>query len=991
MLCLPIWAIIIIAFVCCIVAAVVIAVIVTLLVVTLPQQQRPDPPAWLSRRAIVSASTSEKVVQSTRKRRSVDDDNLHGSTTASINNDADVTPGLYWGANSANNSLNTSATVMVQTTTIVLSSSPTQVQLLIVHGNVSVALLNSSKLFSPKTWGSQRRKRDISSKDSKLNDVPLLLVTADPYSGNITSIKATKNCSEPFKNAGLIVARSMLTNQDPSAYSSQTSGSSRRKRREALVSDCDQLEHIGGNSYCPQFIKQTTENRTVYKKTYSTGSAVLRVASSQNLDMNIQFETHVANDQQTLVKSQVSGSAVLNAIRLNGQEPSQLTLEKSISTEFNQIKSPMNDDAFDMLQSLVSTLDFQEVEQKSDNNVYSSTYSKNFTATKNSTYSYNSNLTALTRKRRDSDSKTTIPIAKLFETDVNLAVELLVKNDSAIATVGLEIGSHDFPIASKSFGSKVANAITIILKVRKYVKMVLDDTKDFAALVATVLNFDFLTSINKHMAIIKSDVSKLNAAFQIPATQIAIEVQTYKNKVLAIRDSVVSDVKQQIQAASDQIIQIQLQTMNEIVPKNESITSQLAVYQSQIDIASDALSSIDANSSSFLMWQSLKVNASAAIEALKSALSAFISEKQNNSQNQIAPIQNSVNNLQKKLSSIANGTYSFAQELSKASLLSIDNIFASFSQAERDIPLIVQNMTNEGILILSDLKAYVENFKSNLTTSANDIYNAFNDINSTSHQISNCSKKDSNSASFSKFCNILDTTSDDENIFDWAFMSEDIKSISGLFTKISSEVKSINNNFSSQIQSFVSDIKTMVSPPAWVQAYTSAIGQIVELQATFNYQIIPTLRTSASVESSAILISSNCSQQTLFISLLEVVNLASSENLQAAISKLVSANSSRDSLINAFLSNEVTPLYTITLFSTGYTFQLAQMATPIGIIGIGVILSLEANLGIGVILSSTKFAAVLTPGAKLDIGADAFWSAVAIQVGAGVGVSVQYH
>ena len=404
----------------------------------------------------------------------------------------------------------------------------------------------------------RRRKRDTGSgngNDTNLKNVPMLLVTADPYTGNITSYKGTANCSDSFINVGLVVARSMLTNQDPNAYNPQTSGGSRR-RRAAVVGDCEYREDIGGNAYCPQFSQQRTATRTVYKKSYSNGNALLRDASNQNIEMNVQIVTQVSTDQQTLVKSQVSGAATLNAIKTDANGTQQLTLQKSVNTNFSVDNSSLNDAAVDKLNSLVSDVAFQPVNQTSSSILHSN-YSGNFTNWGNTTA--NASLVAKTRKRRDSDSKADITIANVFGANVDFIVDLAVRGNDATATVDLAVGPFAFQIAQRDLGSGVANAINQLLNLRTIAKNLLDNTKNIVAAFVNSVNLDFVTTINDRVAIIKTDVDNLKAAFLKPLTQVATEVQNYKNKVLAVRDAIIANFTSLIQLANQQISQIQQQ------------------------------------------------------------------------------------------------------------------------------------------------------------------------------------------------------------------------------------------------------------------------------------------------------------------------------------------------------------------------------------------------------------------------------------------------
>ena len=68
--------------------------------------------------------------------------------------------------------------------------------------------------------------------------------------------------------------------------------------------------------------------------------------------------------------------------------------------------------------------------------------------------------------------------------------------------------------------------------------------------------------------------------------------------------------------------------------------------------------------------------------------------------------------------------------------------------------------------------------------------------------------------------------------------------------------------------------------------------------------------------------------------------------------------------------------------------MIAEISTPIGLIGVGVNMEFNADFKIGIILSPSKFAAIVTPCANLYIGAEAFWSIVLIKVAAAVGLRV---
>ena len=85
---------------------------------------------------------------------------------------------------------------------------------------------------------------------------------------------------------------------------------------------------------------------------------------------------------------------------------------------------------------------------------------------------------ALTRKRRDSDSQAAVTIVKVFGSNVDFAVHLVFKGNSATVTVGLAVGPFYFPLPPKDLGSGVANAINQLLNLRSFVKNLLDNTKN---------------------------------------------------------------------------------------------------------------------------------------------------------------------------------------------------------------------------------------------------------------------------------------------------------------------------------------------------------------------------------------------------------------------------------------------------------------------------------------------------------------------------------
>ena len=240
------------------------------------------------------------------------------------------------------------------------------------------------------------------------------------------------------------------------------------------------------------------------------------------------------------------------------------------------------------------------------------------------------------------------------------------------------------------------------------------------------------------------------------------------------------------------------------------------------------------------MWQGLKINASNTISDLNAALNSFITQKQNEAQALISTLQSSINTLQSKLTAIAQNAYSFAVDLKNAGLTSIDNIFASFTQANNDIPLILQNITGEGQLIWNDMNTGLQNFKSGVSTASSTIYNSFQNIAGQSTA----------------------SNSNGGNIFDWAFISTDINTIETSFSKITTGINSARDLLGGQIQTLLADIQSVVNPSAWVQAYQTAIGQVNQLQSTLNYQTDPPQQTQSSVQSSANSISSNSQQKT---------------------------------------------------------------------------------------------------------------------------------
>lgn len=951
--------------------ALIIAVVVAILVViSAEQQQRVNPPTWLSHRYVMSVSTREVVAQSSRKRRSVGDSIDNNFSTSSPN----ITMNSEWNSSSNGNS----SDLELMTTTIVLSSSSTDVLILIVHGNVSITNLDDSSTTTPDPRGARRRRRDTTGSNiNSLQDVPMLLVSADPFTGNITSFKGTGNCSDQFKSVGLIVARSMLTNQDTSAYTSQNNNSS-RKRRNTDSTGCSYVENIGNSVFCTEFLKQTSPTREVYKKVYSSGSGLFRDASSSpNIDVSIEFETHVDNDKQTLVFSQVTGAATMNAIETSGKsaQQKQLTLQRSTQTNFTADNSSLSDGAIDKLHEMVLSLDFQEVDLKSTSAVNSPFISGNSTARGNS-----SQTPQVKRKRRDSDSPQAVNIATIFGAKVDFIVDLITRSDSATASLNLRISTFEFAVAQKDLGESVAHSINQILNLRSFVKKLLDNTLTSVDSFINSVKTDFLNKIDNRLATIKLHAANLKTAFNYPIGQVAIELQNYKTKVYAIRNASLLKLQSLIDAGNAQIIQIQQQEAAAIAEKNLTISRQISTYEQQYNSAVAALltiqsilnstqnKSLDKNlTSQKELWQSIKMNASNAIIKLQLDFKTFVALQQQNAQGLIAQAQNPITALKAKVEAILNGNYSFAQDLKDAGLTTIDNIFASFTKAESDISSILQSIQGEGQILFNELKSGLETFKTELL--------------STSSQVL---------ASVQNVASQATTSNTDEgNIFDWAFMRNGISSIKSSFTTISDGMGGARDHLAKEISSLWSDLNSAIDPTAWAQIYMDAMGLISQCKSALLYQIDPPKLSQSSVQSSASSISSSSQQQLSNVTLESLISSASSPTLLLTIAELVSADLLREAVINKFLGELEIPIKTVHLYSPAIPpFILYQYPTPIGLIGIGGSVILTVDLDIGIVLSPEKFAAVLTPNAQVWIGAGGFWYGAIAQVGATVGVTV---
>ena len=162
-----------------------------------------------------------------------------------------------------NGTQNSNSTTAVLTTSIILTSSKDEVIILIINGNVSIEPDYNNTAFQKK-----KKKRENSNKQLQIGDIPLLLISANPTTGNLISIEATTASDNTFIDTGIVVTREILVN-----LLSENEESEKKREYQTQSERCANEENIGGTVFCPKIEKTVGQNGPKYRKEYSTKRA----------------------------------------------------------------------------------------------------------------------------------------------------------------------------------------------------------------------------------------------------------------------------------------------------------------------------------------------------------------------------------------------------------------------------------------------------------------------------------------------------------------------------------------------------------------------------------------------------------------------------------------------------------------------------------------------------------------------------------------------
>ena len=507
--------------------AIVTAIVLSVVAIVLwsSTASRSNPPKWLSSNTIVTGQTSEYYAQSNgsnskqqRKKRDV-----------SVVNNSSSQNGSTGGQQGA-----------IYHTTVVLSSNPNQVQFLIVNGNLTVKQLlqNATTTTTLPPTARLRKRRDVSGGETSqqqnntitLADIPFILVTADPYTGAISSFKSTPNCSDSFINAGMVVSRSLLTNQNASAYATSDSNGASRKRRSASESDCSHTETIDGNVYCPQFSKSEQESKTVLTKVYTSSQGKMRSASTGSASpisaMDVKIDAEVDSTTGHLTRSTVTGNLTLVVSQVPGNLPQEVTLTKNVTTDFNVKPAALTNDQVNKLQDLMSGLNFTDVKAASDGQ-----------------QANNISQNGLTRQARSISTSASVSkdskIDSIFGKDIGFTNGLsLDGNFVATSSVNFHIGNLLSLPVDITIMPEIKTSINRVLNLFASISRALSPIEGNFSFFENVINTNYRSELASDAAGIQTQGNSIMNSFLSAEQQVLANLAFYNNSIVQLYNSV---------------------------------------------------------------------------------------------------------------------------------------------------------------------------------------------------------------------------------------------------------------------------------------------------------------------------------------------------------------------------------------------------------------------------------------------------------------------
>ena len=464
----------------------------------------------------------------------------------------------------ANASWTGNSNLEVYTTSIILSATPAEVKILIVNGNVTIKEAENETIEgegrSKRSADDENQASGLRNDEKKLGELPLILVSANPASGQINKMQATASSTEAFIDAANVVSRMMLTSDDPDLYDTE--------KARGGQNNCKYEEELGGTVFCPEYSRQPNEHGTSYKKVYSTKNVKKR-NSDETHDMNIVIESIVNNETGHIEKGFVDGEVTLEVFSADGQPTKQLTLEKSAEAEFEVQTNAFTEREIEELEKQVGEIEFKEVNKENETN-----------GADNSTGPDENS-----RGRSTRTITSTITLMRLFSAPVDLKTFLYLQRDSLETYLYLAVAFFQAPIAERKFGADVASVIWKVLNLRSMVKNTLENTKTTVVGFVNSLDLRYVNRLRARVQTISKEVNNIKSSFINAVKEVREGFLSYKAKVEEVKNKVQAKFEHTINTAKQRIIDIKSQTEKLIIDFKSPLEPEIIKYKSRYDEA----------------------------------------------------------------------------------------------------------------------------------------------------------------------------------------------------------------------------------------------------------------------------------------------------------------------------------------------------------------------------------------------------------------------
>ena len=381
------------------------------------------------------------------------------------------------------------------TTAIVLSSNEQAVKIAIFDG---IVFFDKSEF---KTW---KLFNEVEEVRATLGDVKVVVVTANPLTGNIASTDASPICDDAFINEALVIARELLIN--PKEY--------KQLKKRNLEKHCELKEDFEGANYCPNYDEIEADGGTEYVKVYNTPKPDKPEPNSPLEAEAVAIASEVDSETGQIVAAAEASEVILDAFGFENQIPTEISVKQSSVTEFEVEQKGVSGKEVNILNSMLGGEIMHPISERiSRRNV-----------------GKRSTEESMNLAERGNDISKSFLLLTLFNTQIKLLLGTKKEKDALMFVVKMAIGEAEpFLLATRKFGEDAAKAIKRVIATIEITERILKFINITVGLFRNGVDFEFLNDLAEGFKSINQNVGGMNKDFENAILEAKEEIKNAKD------------------------------------------------------------------------------------------------------------------------------------------------------------------------------------------------------------------------------------------------------------------------------------------------------------------------------------------------------------------------------------------------------------------------------------------------------------------------------